>query len=98
MFDLKTKANLCFKKDKIKEYLTLLMSHEGKEACHVASHYIIAVLGRYKRDVYIKHLILILDQNIIRRKVPADDGSILHLQGGQRGHHLQLRDVQQDLP
>ena len=50
VFDLKTKANLCFKKDKIKEYLTLLMSHEGKEACHVASHYIIAVLGRYKRD------------------------------------------------
>ena len=47
-FELKTKANLCFKKDKIKEYLTLLMSHEGKEACHVASHYIIAVLGRYK--------------------------------------------------
>ena len=46
-FELKTKANLCFKKDKMKEYLNLLMSHEGKEACHVASHYIIAVLGRY---------------------------------------------------
>ena len=45
-FELKTKAHLCFKKDKMKEYLHLLMSHEGQEACHVASHYIIAVLGK----------------------------------------------------
>ena len=45
-FELKTKAHLCFKKDKMKEYLNLLMSHEGQKACHVASHYIIAVLGK----------------------------------------------------
>ena len=45
-FELQTTANKYFKPEKIREYFTILKSSDGGlEACHVITHYILAVQG-----------------------------------------------------
>ena len=52
--ELQTTANKYFKSDKIKEYLTILMSSDGGvEACHLTVHYIVIILGKIKSFVSI---------------------------------------------
>ena len=47
--ELQTTANKYFKSEKIREYLTILMSSDGGvEACHLTVHYILIILGKIR--------------------------------------------------